>query len=242
MAKVRALNEIAARRGQTLAQLAIAWVLRDPRVTSALIGASSVEQLEDERRRARAARLHGRGARRDRPLRDRRRHQPLGALEQRAEPVSTAFFRGKRQRDRHPRHARPRAAPRPRRDGPTGSGVRRGVIAAIVRDLAPRRSLERLRPAAVDHDRSTCRRRRCRSTPRARLRGGDFMEARFHITAKRDLRNAQLAARSRLGRGPEHQHDRALADRRGERRRPARLHARPHPGRASRTSSSCSSR
>jgi L-glyceraldehyde 3-phosphate reductase len=46
MEKVRALNEIAAGRGQTLAQLAIAWVLRDPRVTSALIGASSVEQLE----------------------------------------------------------------------------------------------------------------------------------------------------------------------------------------------------
>ncbi len=46
MAKVRALNEIAAARGQSLAQLAIAWVLRDPRVTSALIGASSVAQLE----------------------------------------------------------------------------------------------------------------------------------------------------------------------------------------------------
>jgi len=46
LAKVRALNEIAARRGQTLAQLAIAWTLRDSRVTSALIGASSVEQLE----------------------------------------------------------------------------------------------------------------------------------------------------------------------------------------------------
>jgi L-glyceraldehyde 3-phosphate reductase len=45
--KVRALNEIAQRRGQTLAQLALAWTLRDPRVTSALIGASSVEQLED---------------------------------------------------------------------------------------------------------------------------------------------------------------------------------------------------
>jgi L-glyceraldehyde 3-phosphate reductase len=43
---VRALNEIAQRRGQTLAQLAIAWVLRDPRVTSALLGASSVTQLE----------------------------------------------------------------------------------------------------------------------------------------------------------------------------------------------------
>jgi L-glyceraldehyde 3-phosphate reductase len=46
MARVRALNEIAAGRGQKLAQMAIAWVLRDPRVTSALIGASSVEQLE----------------------------------------------------------------------------------------------------------------------------------------------------------------------------------------------------
>jgi L-glyceraldehyde 3-phosphate reductase len=44
--RVRALNEIAQRRGQTLAQLAIAWVVRDPRVTSALLGASSVKQLE----------------------------------------------------------------------------------------------------------------------------------------------------------------------------------------------------
>jgi L-glyceraldehyde 3-phosphate reductase len=44
--RVRALNEIARRRGQTLAQLAIAWVLRDERMTSALVGASSVEQLE----------------------------------------------------------------------------------------------------------------------------------------------------------------------------------------------------
>ena len=47
LAKIRALNEIAAGRGQTLAQMALAWVLRDPRVTSALIGASSVAQLED---------------------------------------------------------------------------------------------------------------------------------------------------------------------------------------------------
>ena len=44
---IRKLNELAAGRGQTLAQLAIAWVLRDARVTSALIGASSVAQLED---------------------------------------------------------------------------------------------------------------------------------------------------------------------------------------------------
>jgi L-glyceraldehyde 3-phosphate reductase len=46
LARVRALNEIAERRGQTLAQMAIAWVLRDRRVTSALLGASSVQQLE----------------------------------------------------------------------------------------------------------------------------------------------------------------------------------------------------
>jgi L-glyceraldehyde 3-phosphate reductase len=44
---VRALNELARERGQTLAQMAIAWTLRDPRVTSSLIGASSVAQLED---------------------------------------------------------------------------------------------------------------------------------------------------------------------------------------------------
>ncbi len=44
--KIRALNEIAQGRGQTLAQLALAWTLRDPRLTSALFGASSVEQLE----------------------------------------------------------------------------------------------------------------------------------------------------------------------------------------------------
>ena len=46
LARARALNDIAAGRGQTLAQLAIAWALRDPRVTSALLGASSVRQLE----------------------------------------------------------------------------------------------------------------------------------------------------------------------------------------------------
>jgi L-glyceraldehyde 3-phosphate reductase len=46
VAKIRALNEIARGRGQSLAQLALAWAVRDPRVTSALAGASSVEQLE----------------------------------------------------------------------------------------------------------------------------------------------------------------------------------------------------
>lgn len=47
LAAIRALNGIANARGQTLAQMAIAWVLRDPRVTSALIGARTVEQLDD---------------------------------------------------------------------------------------------------------------------------------------------------------------------------------------------------
>ena len=46
LAKVRALNELAQERGQTLAQMALAWVLRDGRMTSALIGASRVEQIE----------------------------------------------------------------------------------------------------------------------------------------------------------------------------------------------------
>jgi L-glyceraldehyde 3-phosphate reductase len=45
--RIRALNTIAERRGQTLAQMAIAWVLRDKRVTSALIGARTVEQLDN---------------------------------------------------------------------------------------------------------------------------------------------------------------------------------------------------
>jgi len=47
LARVRALNELARRRGQSLAQMALAWALRDPRMTSLVIGASSVRQLED---------------------------------------------------------------------------------------------------------------------------------------------------------------------------------------------------
>jgi len=47
LARVRALDAIARRRGQTLAQMALAWTLRDPRVTSTLIGVSSVRQLEE---------------------------------------------------------------------------------------------------------------------------------------------------------------------------------------------------
>ena len=47
LARISGLNEIARGRGQSLAQMALSWVLRDQRVTSALVGASSVEQLEE---------------------------------------------------------------------------------------------------------------------------------------------------------------------------------------------------
>jgi L-glyceraldehyde 3-phosphate reductase len=47
LGKIRALNEVAAQRGQTLAEMAVAWVLRDPRVTSALVGTSKVSQVDD---------------------------------------------------------------------------------------------------------------------------------------------------------------------------------------------------
>jgi L-glyceraldehyde 3-phosphate reductase len=47
LARVRALNKIARARGQSLAQMALAWTIRDPRVTSALVGARTLHQLDD---------------------------------------------------------------------------------------------------------------------------------------------------------------------------------------------------
>ena len=47
MHKVRALNEVARRRGQTLSEMALAWLLKDNLVTSVIVGVSSVEQLDD---------------------------------------------------------------------------------------------------------------------------------------------------------------------------------------------------
>lgn len=47
LGKVRKLNQVAAERGQSLPQMAIAWLLKDPRVTSVLIGASKTEQIEE---------------------------------------------------------------------------------------------------------------------------------------------------------------------------------------------------
>jgi len=56
---IRALNDLAVQRGQSLAQLALTWAMRDPRVTSVLIGASSVEQLDDSLAAVSAAPLTG---------------------------------------------------------------------------------------------------------------------------------------------------------------------------------------
>ena len=69
LVRIRALHEIAQRRGQSLAQMAILWTLRDPRVTSALIGASSPRTARGRRRSARGCPLQRRGVGRDRPLR-----------------------------------------------------------------------------------------------------------------------------------------------------------------------------
>ncbi len=74
---VRALNEIAKERGQSVAQLALAWTLRDDRVTSALIGASSVAQLEDNLAAVQNLKFSAGGAGRHRRRRRRGRHQPL---------------------------------------------------------------------------------------------------------------------------------------------------------------------
>ena len=81
LARVRALNEVAARRGQSLAQLALIWALRDPQMTSLVIGASSVAQLDNNVDRPRPARPHRGRTGRDRPARHRRRRQPVGPLQ-----------------------------------------------------------------------------------------------------------------------------------------------------------------
>ena len=80
---VRALNEIARQRGQKLAQLALQWVLRDPRVTSAVIGASSVEQLDDNLDALDGPPLTDEELAGDRRRRRGVRHQPLGGADRR---------------------------------------------------------------------------------------------------------------------------------------------------------------
>ena len=98
LAHVRALNAIAQDRGQSLAQMALAWTLRDPRVTSTLIGASSVAPARGERRRARAASCSPTTSS---PTIDRARRrgrdQPLGAVE-RALTVRSRTAAGRRVR------------------------------------------------------------------------------------------------------------------------------------------------
>ena len=81
MDKVRALNGIAERRGQRLAQMALAWTLRDPRMTSTLVGVSQRRAARGQRRDARSPGLQRRRAGRDRPLRHGQQHQPVGAFQ-----------------------------------------------------------------------------------------------------------------------------------------------------------------
>ena len=73
LARVRALNEIAKRRGQSLAQMAYAWVLRDPRVTTTLIGASSAAQVHENVGALANLAFSRRRAGGDRPIRGRGR-------------------------------------------------------------------------------------------------------------------------------------------------------------------------
>ena len=77
LARVRALDAIARAAGPALAQMALAWALRDPRVTSALIGASSVAQLEENVAALDQPRFLRRRAGRDRPVRSRERRRPV---------------------------------------------------------------------------------------------------------------------------------------------------------------------
>lgn len=97
---VRALAEIAEERGQSVAQLALAWTLRDDRVTSALIGASSVAQLEDSLATVRNLKFSPRSSRPSTPT-------P-------SKPASTSGRRA-RTADRHPRTTRPKRPPYPLR-------------------------------------------------------------------------------------------------------------------------------
>ena len=96
-AKVRGLAEIAAARGQSLPAMALAWTLRDARMTSTLVGASSVEQLEANLRALDRLDVRRRRAGGDRPLRDGERHQHLVDVERGLRPGGA--------------HAQPRSRP-----------------------------------------------------------------------------------------------------------------------------------
>ena len=78
---IRALDRMAKARGQSLAQMALAWALRDPRVTSVLIGASSRRAARQQPGCRQEPHVHRGGAGQDRQARRRRRHQPVEDLE-----------------------------------------------------------------------------------------------------------------------------------------------------------------
>ncbi len=126
-ARPRARRRSPPTAGQSLAQMALSWVLRDERVTSVLIGASSVAQLEANVARGGRPGVHRRRARRDRRRRRRGGHQPLAALQRRvsAGPPPAAAGRphpGRCPVARHGRMARCHPTPRrPRASCPTAT-------------------------------------------------------------------------------------------------------------------------
>ena len=151
LAHVRALNEMAAERGQSLAQMALAWALRDRRVTSVLIGASSVAQLDDSLGALDDLEFSADELDRDRPARGGRRDQPVGRA--RASPDRARTGRPHpRSCDRLPR--RRRALGRRARTSGTASSVSRKQLKPVIRPprspapAAPTACSRRLRVAA----------------------------------------------------------------------------------------------
>ncbi len=151
LARIRALAEIAKGRGQTLAQLALAWVLRDRRVTTTLIGASSVQQLEDNVAGGQAARLQRRRTRGDRPACGGVRDRPVGRSPRGHRLIALTNGSGVpiRSSAAPPRCGRRRLLPRrpaPRRSpGRSGSGRARGSAARTRATSSRCRSARRCR-------------------------------------------------------------------------------------------------
>ena len=159
LSHIRSLNEIAKGRGQSLAQMALSWALRDPRVTSVLVGASSVQQLEDNLAAVEQPRVRRRRTLRHREARGRLRDQPL-------EPVQRRLRHGLRPCLRTGRESAGR-----RQTGPGCWAVVRALVALRALSAAPARgcprparraAATRCRPARPAVRRTACPGRRSR--------------------------------------------------------------------------------
>ena len=172
----RARTRSRRRRGQTLAQMALAWTLRDPRVTSTLVGASSVAQLEANVARARPPRLHA----------------PTSSPRSTATRPTAASTSGPdRATHEHAAHPALRPARHPRADPPRGDGQRpRHARAGGGRH--GRRRARRLRRVGPDVRRARARHRARRASSRRTGRS-----ASTRSSPRRPLRRASASASSR---------------------------------------------